>query len=326
MKTTILWVRMGLVLAVTTLLMSCSRREASEADAKRGDHGEGGEHRIVMDENLQARSGLQIEAAQAVSVSSELKAYGRVLDPAPLAALANDLATSRAAAAASQHEFDRLKSLSAQNNASARALETAEAAALRDQLQVNSARDKLISSWGKTLADRSDLAGLAQSLISLEYAIVRVDVPPGEKLSAVPAHARLTTLSDQVAQSDFVGEAGSVDPQTQSRGLLFLVTNNDVRLVPGAAVTGYLETPGDAVNGVSIPRPAVIRFAGATWVYVQREGTNFVRSAVTLERPLTNGWFVSRGIDAGDQVVVSGAQTILSEELNRSGFLSGERD
>jgi len=59
---------------------------------------------------------------------------------------------------------------------------------------------------------------------------------------------------------------------------------------------------------------------------VRREGTNFVRSAVTLERSLTNGWLVSRGIDAGDQVVVSGAQTILSEELNRSGFLSGERD
>jgi multidrug efflux pump subunit AcrA (membrane-fusion protein) len=87
-----------------------------------------------------------------------------------------------------------------------------------------------------------------------------------------------------------------------------------------------LEIAGDAVNGVSVPRPAVIRFAGATWVYVRREGTNFVRSAVTLERSLTNGWLVSRGIDAGDQVVVSGAQTILSEELNRSGFLSGERD
>ena len=64
-----------------------------------------------------------------------------------------------------------------------------------------------------------------------------------------------------------------------------------------------------------VPRNAVLRFNGATWVYLQTGGDTFQRTEVALEQPLENGWFVRQGMKAGDKVAVGGAQQLLSEEL-----------
>ena len=93
-------------------------------------------------------------------MSPELKGYGKVLDPAPLAALVTELASAQAAYTASSNELARLKTLEGQGNASARALQTAEAAAQRDHLAVQSARERLTLSWGKAVADQTGPAGL----------------------------------------------------------------------------------------------------------------------------------------------------------------------
>jgi len=118
----------------------------------------------------------------------------------------------------------------------------------------------------------------------------------------------------------------AVDPQMQSRGFLFLVEPNTAKLAPGAAVTAYLSVAGEPQRGVIVPRAAVIRHAGEAWVFLETNATNFVRRAIALGPPLENGWFVSAGVEAGDQVVVTGAQAVFSEELNSTGFRSGERD
>ena len=101
----------------------------------------------------------------------------------------------------------------------------------------------------------------------------------------------------------------------QGRGYLFLVTPNPSRLAPGAAVTGFLSLPGEAQSGVAVPRDAVVRFNGATWVYVQTGEDTFQRTEVALDRPLENGWFVREGLKPQDKVVIVGAQQLLSEEL-----------
>jgi hypothetical protein len=123
-----------------------------------------------------------------------------------------------------------------------------------------------------------------------------------------------------------VGAVPAVDPRTQSRGFLFLVSSNAAKFAPGSAVTGYLQTSGEPQAGFVIPRSSIIRHEGATWIYLETNGTNFFRRGVALDRPLENGWFVTGGVRAGDKVVVTGAQAVFSEELKAGGFLSGERD
>ena len=114
-----------------------------------------------------------------------------------------------------------------------------------------------------------------------------------------------------------------VDPKTQAQG--FLLRIDDAPPLPGAAVTAYLELPGDAKNGVTIPRDAVVRFGGNAWAYVKTKSDEFARREVALDQPTDKGWFISEGFKPGENIVVAGAQSLLSEQ-QKSQLQSGESD
>lgn len=287
-----------------------------------------GEAVVTLDAETQKRVAVQVAALAGVSLNREIKVYGRVLDPAPLAALAAELASAQAAAKATQQEFERLKTLQQQDNASLRALQTAEAASRRDQLQVQSARDRLRMSWGNAILERRDSTKLVLALTRMEQVFVRLDLPAGEALDAAPAGARLVSLSagDRPVPAEFFGPAPVVDPQTQGQGFLFLTKTNAPGLAPGAAVTGFLQLPGAPMTGVVVPRSAVLRYNGKAWVFVRTGDNGFTRREIALEHPTDDGWFLSAGLTANDSVVVNGAQTLLGVELNTGNFVTGQRD
>jgi hypothetical protein len=275
---------------------------------------------ITMTDEAQGEMGILVKKPATAQVSPELKGYGRVQDPAPLAALMTELATDRAASALSSNELARSKMLSGQGNASVRALQAAEAAALKDQLGMQSATDRLALAWGKAFADQPDVPAFVQSLVSLEAALVRIDLPMGEPLQAAPTGARLLTLAGQSLEAGFLGLAPGVDPQMQGRGFLFLLNPNSARLAPGESVTGFLKLPGEPLAGVILPREAVVRTEGAGWVYLLKGGGDtFIRTRISLDHPTEAGWLVTKAVTAGDYVVVVGAQQLLSVEQKGSG-------
>jgi hypothetical protein len=236
-----------------------------------------------------------------------------------LAALMTELASDLAAYAASSNELARLKTLAGGGNASTRALQTAEAAALHDQLAVQSARDRLVLSSGRAVADQRDLTAFIQSLASQEAALVRIDLPAGETLPSPPTGARIVTLAAGSADAELLGPAPGVDPQVQGLGFLFFIKPNMLRLLPGQGVTGYLKLPGEPLAGVIIPREAVVRTEGKGWIFVLNPGgETLTRKEVALDRPTETGWFVTTGVTASDHIVVTGAQILLSEELKAS--------
>jgi len=297
-----------------------AEKPAAEEEAKTTiTHDANGNVVIGMSDEMQGDAGIVVENPAPAQFSPEMKGFGRVLDPAPLAALMTELASDVAAAAASGNELARLKTLANQGNASTRALQTAEAAALRDQLAIQSAKDRLALSSGRAVAEQQNLTAFIQSLTAQEAALVRIDLPAGETLPSPPTGARVVTLSGNSTEAEYLGAAPGVDAQTQGRGFLFLIKPNALQLLPGQGVTGYLKQPGEPLTGVIIPRDAVVRTEGKGWVYVLNEGGEaLTRKEIALDRPTETGWFVTRDITASDHVVVTGAQVLLSEELKAS--------
>lgn len=275
---------------------------------------------VTVSRQTQGNMGLRVARPDALRLAPEARAYGRVLDPAPLAALWAELTAARAAAAVSSNEVARLKTLEAQGNASARALQAAEALWARDQLAVTSARDRLALGWGEALVERPDLAAVVRALVSLERALVRLELSAGATLSTPPVSARVLTLSGESAEAEPLGPAPTRDPQTQARGFLFLVRTNAPTLRPGESVTGFIQLAGAPLAGVVIPREAIVRTEGRSWVYVQTDGgQTFRRTEIALEHPLETGWFVSQGVTPESELVIAGAQQLLSEELKGQG-------
>jgi hypothetical protein len=321
----------ALAFAVALMLAGCSKEKKDEAKTapeekkpeapSHVEHGTNGETIIKLDAATQKTMGLELVTLEVAHLNPQLKGYGRVLDYSALAAAVADLTTAQAADTASQAEVKRLKTLAAQSNASDRALQAAEATAAHDQAQLTAARLKLTASWSSALADRQDLGELVQRLGSFNAALVELDVPGGEAVPAMPTGARLLSLADQTKPFDaqVLGPAPSVDPQMQGRGFLLLVEPNPNKLAPGAAVTGFLQLPGEPQTGVTVPRETLVRFNGAAWVYKQTGDETFERVEVPLEQPIEAGWFVTEGVKAGDKVVRVGAGQMLSEELKGLG-------
>ena len=325
------------LLTVIALLAACAqKKEEKEEHGKEGaeekasepeshvKRGTNGEIIVSVEAKMQPTIGLKTAALQPAQLSPELKAFGHVLDPSSLASIIADLITAEAAGQASQAELMRLKTLASQSNASEKAVQSAQAAAVHDQAQIQAVRLRLLASWGSAIAQRTDLTEFVQSLGALTSAVVELEVPAGEGHAPEPAGARLFTLANPTnpIPAQLIGPAPSVDPQMQGRGFLFLVSPNPLRLAPGAAVTGFLDLPGEPRTGVFLPGEAVVWFNGVTWVYIQISEESFQRVQVTLGSPLENGWFVQGGLKAQDKVVVVGGQQLLSEELK--GQLSGD--
>ena len=275
---------------------------------------------VKLDRQMQTHMGLKVEPLVAAELSPEIKGYGRVLDPAPLAALVTEAASAQAALQASSKEYERLKVLYSQNqNASARALEAAEAAMNKDQITLESVQSRLLLGWGQAVASQADLPTFVRSLVAQETALVRVDLPLGEDLPASPNGGRIAPLGEPEHLSDaqYLGPAPSADPQMQSRGVLLLVKAG--RLPPGTAVLAWLTVPGERQSGVIMPRGAILRHEGRTFMYLQTAADAFERKGVTLGHPTGDGWFVSEGFGPQDKVVVIGAQELLSEEMKGQG-------
>jgi hypothetical protein len=287
---------------------------------------------IVLDADTQTVLGLQVTALEAAELVPEAKGFGRVLDPAPLAELVVELGRAQLDADASRAALARMKVLKQQDNASEKAFQAAENSFQQNQMAVSAVWFKIKNSWGEKLAGTAGSMvvptgtqrqpdPVLEGILDGSNVLVRVELGSGEHLEGAPDSARLVALGREAwpVQSWFFDTARTVDPHTQSEGLLFLVEADRPKLVPGMAVTAFVKTGEATLPGVELPRSAVVRFNALTWIYIQTGDETFERKEVALDRPLKGGWFVRQELQPGARVVTTGAQQLLSEELQGQG-------
>ena len=323
MRNIILGVIIGLAVGVAgawLLFRHPAEKEGEKKEEKKEEarvqHGTNGETFLKIDKETQERCGLKVAAAEAAETSPQLRAFGRVLDPSLLATQLVDVNSAKATLDASRKEYERVKTLHGQGqNVSTRSVELAEAAVKRDDILVQAAQAKLRLTWGKSIAERKDLPEFLDSLVSLRSALARIDVPMGQAVTNLPSGARIAPVNapQNFAEGKFLGLATSADPQVQGQGFLFLTETNS--FFPGTAVVGYLAFPGTPKKGVLVPSSALVRYEGQLFVFVQKGDDKFEREEVKLDLPLKDGWLVAGEVSAGDKLVVTGAQQLLSEEL-----------
>jgi multidrug efflux pump subunit AcrA (membrane-fusion protein) len=298
----------GLRAAVATLVLAGAAVRAAPPDAGT----------VRLDAATRERIGLAVAPLGAAHVQLEVRGFGHVLDPALLAQPVYDLEAARVAADTARREYARTQRLARGDaNASRRDVENARAASAQAEAALRTARARLVATWGPQAAAREGLLALARTLVAREATVARIDLPLGTPVEGSPATGRLRPLAEPSAdplEATVLGVAPDVDPTVQGRGFMLLAPH--ASWTPGTAVDGWLELPGAPRAGVVVPRPALVRHAGDTWVYVQTDDGVFVRRRVHVERPVGGGWFVAdAGLAPGDPVVVTGAQTLLSTEL-----------
>jgi hypothetical protein len=160
-------------------------------------------------------------------------------------------------------------------------------------------------------------ASLIDSLMKRAAGIVRISLPPGQSLAQEPTDARVDVLGfdTQPLVTHAVWFAPTVDPHLQGQGFLLKVDAQGFPIRPGTSVIAHLKSPEPAQPGVVVPEAAVVRMGDGAWAYVQIKPTQFERRQLVMMSSDARGWFVPSGFAAGDHIVVTGAQALLSEEL-----------
>ncbi|CAN5885353.1 hypothetical protein BH11VER1_BH11VER1_06010 [soil metagenome] len=304
--------------------------EAPEAAAHEEEEGPD-EFVVILDKERATALALEKDQPQRMELQAHRMAFGNVIDPSPLVVLDGELTAAEAALTASKAENERTQALVATNDASKKTAEASQAQFLADKIKVEALTRSAGMQWGAVFnSDATKRSGFISDLINGSTALIRVDVMPGEVLADLPktAHILVMGRENSPINSNVIMPAMSADPKTQAQGFILQVSKPSFTLRPGMALTAWLELPEKPRSGYAVPRSAILRHDGRTWVYVQEEEEKYVRKAITLDAPLDDaqGWFIteSAGLTADDVVVVVGAASLLSEELKAQG--GGEAD
>jgi multidrug efflux pump subunit AcrA (membrane-fusion protein) len=262
-----------------------------------------------------------------------------------------DVESGHAALAVAQAALKRARMLNADDkNVSDKAVQEAEARVAAEEARLAAAnrtvkliQSSLASMSGATVPLEVDRGGQVIEVMvhpgesveagqpvlrvmRFDRLLARVDVPAGDIVAANVPSANIVPLGyeSRPIRAERVSLAAAVDPKTQGQPFLFRVPDPSFVLRPGLSVTAYLQLPGAPRQGVVVPRSAVVRQSGRTWVYVQTAADEFARRGLNLEDPAAEGWF-TRSLAAGTRVVTTGAQALLSEEL-KSQIQVGEEN
>jgi hypothetical protein len=275
---------------------------------------------IVIRPAVQKEIGLATETLERAVRPLEAEAYGFVLDPAPLSTLNSDLMSAQAALGASRAQYRRTRRLYAdQKNASLRDLQSAEAAYLGNRARLEALEHQVSDRWGREIAQMNSRARgqLVRALIDRREAIARVTVPVGDVFDSAPGKATVAVLGHEAEplNARAVYNAPAVVARMQGQAFLLLMPTKNFPVRPGIAVSARIPTSDRSEQGVMVPRSAVVRYAGAEWVYCELDGDRFVRREIVPAEVTRTGYFVSRNLAPGMRLVVTGAQALLSEEL-----------
>jgi hypothetical protein len=242
--------------------------------------------------------------------------YGRVLDLTPLVGLLMEQLGASAQAEASSRTKKRVEALHGSDSiAPARDVEAAKAQAVRDQAALESVQLRIRMTWGAWFTNAQNTAELVDALAASRAALVRLDAPLD--FEAAPPHTRLAlgTAALPSFEAKYLTRLPATDAQLQTLGLIYLV--GDPTPPAGTGVVAWLDRGGAPLEGVVVPRSALLRYEGLPWVYVRTAPDVLARRPIELVRAMPKGWFVTSGVRPGDTVVTTGAQQLLSAEVGR---------
>jgi hypothetical protein len=271
--------------------------------------------RVRIDPAAERGLGIATQRLAPADRASEIDAFAKVLDPEPLVQLDSDLATAEAAATASGAEAARAKALHAANGSvAAKDMEAAVAQAGSDALKVAMLRRRVDLEWGPGVAHMAAAARarLVRALVAGAAALVHVDTH--NNAGQTGARFVKVDVGDGSIRGVVLGPARAAEPRLQSSGLIVEVAGPQAILLSvGLTQSAHIEARSPQ-KGFVIPRAAIIRFRGSDWAYVRSAPGVFERRLLEMPVAEGDGYFVTAGFAAGDEVVTTGAAALFTAE------------
>jgi hypothetical protein len=296
---------------------------------------------IRLDAAAVTRAGIRTQAVVRAAMPQTELAFATVVDVQPLAqraaAIAAAMAQAQAAQAkleASRAEAQRSRELFAQDQAvSASQMQLAQAAFLADQAalsatqaQVHADRANARLEWGPVLGDALPAAGSAgdgavdgvlADLLARRQVLLQVVAPAPRGAGRVAALGEVLDDQGLGAPARYLSAAPRADSRLAGRGYFYVAPARSW-LVPGSSARIRLPT-GRSLDAARVPASSLVWWQGRAWIFVRIPGGDFERREVPADGQ-EGADMLAADLAGGTEVVVQGAQVLLSEELRAENF------
>lgn len=283
------------------------------------------------DAGLQQYADIKTQPLVSSTIQPEFVAYGVVLGLEPLLALRQQYLAAQAlqdSAAAKYQEADanlsRTRSLHQSDIVSTRRLQEQQAQWQTDKanLATSSYQQQTILAsgrlqWGDTLTTwfTQHHGKQAERFLNHRAQLLQItlpantSLPPGLKSLAVGTQGR----RDLAIRATLISQAPQVDPITQGERYFFECEGHNLPF--GAYLNAWIPSGSPGKTGVLIPESAVVWHLGQAHIFIKTAEGQFSRRTLTELVPDKNGYFAAAGFEPGEEIVITGAQTLLSDQL-----------
>jgi len=272
---------------------------------------------VELPEEFHQRLGIETESLSSTQQAVTIPALIRVVDPAPLIMLDADLQSAGVASAAAQQNLQRLTRLAGQNqSASQEAVETAQARAATETANLAKLERQMELEWGQAFAsmEPDERHNLMLALSKGSASLLRADSSKRPEGILGDLLVQINGADNTPIRVSPLALTPTIEVGMQSIGLYALYRGDQASsLRPGRVVNGSIAT-NEQLEGIIIPRSAIVLIDGLNWVYIQTDDDEFERRLLLQSTPTPDGWFVSQGFNVGDQLVVSGAESLVGIE------------
>ncbi|MGZ5012552.1 MAG: efflux RND transporter periplasmic adaptor subunit [Methylobacter sp.] len=321
---------MKALLIACFLILSVAPVIADDDDKPVANAGQG---TIALTAKAQTLSGLQTITLTSVSDHPEFTAYGKAVNVQPLIELRKRYLvalTERNGATArfkqAEQNIKRQQDLYREGVASKHNLQVHQAQWQTDKalfdasgVQGKAIIDEARLNWGKKLtewalsADSDQLSGF----LSGKKTLLHITLPVNKQLANEIQNIEVEASGNRSAaiKAELISAAPQTDATAQGESYFFQAGGNHIRT--GMRVAAWIPEQGESLSGVVIPKSALIWYMDQAFVYIKTAEEQFSRRPIGHYSATAGGYFVDNGLRAGEQLVVSGGQMLLSEEFRR---------
>lgn len=279
----------------------------------------------------QQNSGIRTARVTAASYQGEIKSFGNVIGidslieaKASYLTLKTNANLARAASSQNMQQYQRLKTLNEDDkNVSDRAVQEALAAVNADkanitasELQLKNLQNSMRLQWGEALAKlafNEKLPPHLENLLNRKNVLIQASLPLSNATPKAGSSIAVTPLNESSSpiKAIYVSPASTSDSNGFGKTFYYSAPADQLRIGMRVNVEA---AASDSTNGIIIPSSAVVWYAGTPWAYFKQGNDQFVRNPISADTEVEAGWF-NQGLDANSEVVVNGAQLLLSEEF-----------
>jgi len=290
-----------------------------------------GQGTIFLAAKAQSVSGLQTITLTSVSDHPEFTAHGKAVNIQPLVELRHRYLvalTERSGATArfkqAEQNIKRQQDLYRDGATSKRNLQVQQAQWQTDKAQVDASgvqgkaiMDEARINWGKKLTEwaLSTEAEPLNGFLSGQKTLLQITLPVNKQLAneIQTIYVEASGNRSAATKAELISAAPQTDTSAQGESYFFQTEGRRIRT--GMRIAAWIPEQGENRSGVVIPKSALVWYMDQAFVYIKTDAEQFTRRTIDQYSATNGGYFVGSGISAGEQLVVTGGQMLLSEEF-----------